>query len=578
MLKNFIGGLLLFGLLFGPAGLWAQELVIENANLIDVEKGRVLLNTTVVIQGGQITEIGKAGKVNLPERSTTIDATGQWLLPGLVDGHVHFFQSGGLYTRPDIVDLRHLYPYEKERQWIEAHLDDLFQRYLQCGITTAFDMGGPMRNFAWREKAATHPTFPDLFVTGPLISTYQPEELLTDDPPIIKATSPEHARELVRQQLPHKPDYIKIWFIVEAGETVGQHLPVVNAVIDESRMHDLPVAVHATELETARAAVEAGASILVHSVDDQPVDADFIKLLKKKNVTYIPTLQVSFKYGEVLSQRIELHPGDFTHADPFVVSTLFDFNRHDIEEIPGWIRYLKRHPLTKSPEDSMKLANLKRVWDGGVNVVTGTDAGNIGTMHGSAYFTEIELMRQAGLSPLQILQASTINASRMLGAPKLTGTIEKGAPANLLLLEANPLDDLTHLRQLAWVIHRGHPIRPDTLFAGRPELVVQRQVNAYNARNREAFAACYADSITCYNFPDEQAIAGKEALRKSYGILFRNFPDLFTHITDYLVAGDRVVTYQPFSGFKGGAERKAILVYRIINGLIEEVYYWETEE
>ena len=138
-------------------------------------------------------------------------------MPGLIDGHIHLFQSGGLYTRPDVIDLRSIRPYEEERTWVNQHAKDFLKRYLRCGITTVVDVGGPMSNYEIRNRYNDSTRYPNLFLTGPLISTYQPPEFGTEEPPIIKVNNAEEARELVNMQVPHQPNFIKIWYIVERG-------------------------------------------------------------------------------------------------------------------------------------------------------------------------------------------------------------------------------------------------------------------------------------------------------------------------------------------------------------------------
>ena len=116
------------------------------------------------------------------------------------------------------MNLGAVYPYEKDQQWIKDNMDGLMARYLACGITTVIDVGGPFSNYSIRSKINADPKAPDAWVTGPLISTYLPPNLDKKDPPIIKVNSPGEARELVRRQLPFKPDFIKIWYIVLNGQ------------------------------------------------------------------------------------------------------------------------------------------------------------------------------------------------------------------------------------------------------------------------------------------------------------------------------------------------------------------------
>ncbi|PLX31684.1 MAG: amidohydrolase, partial [Ignavibacteria bacterium] len=175
----------------------AQSIAIKNCTVIHTHTRAIVPDATVLVDGGRITAVGDAA-TEIPPRTRIIDGSGKYLIPGLVDGHIHFFQSGGLYTRPDAIDLRKHAPYDEELAWIRANIDDVFRRYLRCGITTVADCGGPMWNFDVREEARNSSCAPRVFLTGPLIASYQPDALTTDDPPIVRVESPEEARELVR--------------------------------------------------------------------------------------------------------------------------------------------------------------------------------------------------------------------------------------------------------------------------------------------------------------------------------------------------------------------------------------------
>ena len=160
---------------------------VVHGTLLNTKDKKVVENSVVVIKDNLIEAVGVFGKVQIPPNAEIIDATGKFLIPGLIDGHIHFFQSGGLYTRPDGLDLRQRVPYkEKELKWIRDNFDDVFRRYIACGVTSVVDLGGPMWNFDIKEKAKNSEVAPNIFICGPLIASYQPDALTTDDPPIIK--------------------------------------------------------------------------------------------------------------------------------------------------------------------------------------------------------------------------------------------------------------------------------------------------------------------------------------------------------------------------------------------------------
>ncbi len=125
-----------------------ERLLIVGGTVVRTDGSPSLANAAVLIEGDRIVAVGSRTDVTVPPGTTTLDATGKWIVPGLVDGHVHFFQSAGIYTRPDIIELRTERSYAAEQADIDARLPDTFARYVRCGITTVVDVGGPDRNFA----------------------------------------------------------------------------------------------------------------------------------------------------------------------------------------------------------------------------------------------------------------------------------------------------------------------------------------------------------------------------------------------------------------------------------------------
>ncbi len=437
----------------------ARVIAISGGTLISPHLPAPLENSVIVLEGERIAEAGKKGDVTIPDGAEVIQASGKWIIPGLIDGHVHFFQSGSLYTRPDIIDLREQRSYEDELKWIKDHIEDAFTRYIRSGVTSVVDMGGPLWNFKVREQAGRASRAPRVAVAGPLISTYQPSELTTEDPPIIKVNSPEEARREVDRQAAFKPDFIKIWFIPLPGHDLKDYLSLIEAIVEESHRRGIRVAVHATELEAARIAVAAGADILVHSVQDRVVDEEFVGMLKQKGNIYIPTLMVSLRYDEAFSQRLELTPPELRIANPYVLSTLTDLGRLPQGNIPSSIHQRMKASRPARP-NAVSLRNLKRLQEAGVTVAAGTDAGNIGTPHGPAMFREFELMEQAGLSAQEILTAATANGAKLMGKLNELGTIEEGKLADLVVLNADPLSNIRNISNIHLVIKDGHIYSP----------------------------------------------------------------------------------------------------------------------
>jgi imidazolonepropionase-like amidohydrolase len=451
-----------------PAALRAERISLVGGTVINPADGKVLPNATIVIDGDKIGRVAM-GKQDAASLGKQIGCVGKFILPGYIDTHIHFFQSGDLFTRPDGTDLNNVRPYKDEVAWVKSHVNDVFARYLRSGITSVVDVGGPFWNFEVRKIASQTQKAPRVAVAGPLISSVSREKLDLGDPPIVKIDTPDQAREFVRKLAEQKPDLVKIWYIVDKDHPVESFRPIARATIEESHAHKIRVAVHATELETARAAVEEGADILVHSVTDKPVDDAFVKLLKDRHTILCPTLVVFERYGRTFSHQLNLTPEEQKWGNPEVIASL-DVTKIPQDKLPQRIKDALAKPdealsrIKKTYE--VALPNLKRLEDAGVTIAAGTDAGNIGTIHGPALFREFQLMKEAGLTPMQILQCATGNAAKLFGGDTGAhiGQIAPGFFADLVILNSNPLDDITHASDMDMVIKNGVVYPADSIL------------------------------------------------------------------------------------------------------------------
>ena len=418
---------------------------------------------TVVVAGDRIVAVGPAASTPIPRGARVIDGKGQWLIPGLIDSHVHFFQSGNLYTRPDGADFGAYMPYAKEVARNKARLPATFKVWLASGVTSVVDIGGPMWNFDMRDAARKSAAAPRVAVAGPLVSSVEDAKLDIGDPPIIKVTTPEEAVALVKRELAHKPDYIKVWFVFTKAEDIPHQEVVVKAAGDTAHAAGVPLAVHATELATAKAAMRAGADYLVHSVEDEPIDDEWMALAKKNHIIYCPTLFVTNGYQYAYSGTWKPTDAELRLADPQILAAMDDLHKMPPEAIPERLRKMIAKPPHPEP-GKVSLDNLRKVWDSGIPVAMGTDAGNVGTLHGPSVFREMEYMTRAGLTPLQVLKSATVNGAKAMRMERETGMIEKGRYADLVLLDRDPLASVENLSHATLVMKGGKVFRPEELM------------------------------------------------------------------------------------------------------------------
>ena len=570
--QSFTALILLF--LINETGI-AQTVTIRNVNVVQVEQGTISPNQNVYIVDGKIDRVDSK-KIIVNEQYPIIDGTDKYLIPGLIDGHIHFFQTGRLYTRPDALDMRQHVSYEEERTFAWELIEDSFKRYLRLGITTVVDVGGPIAYIKVRDSIAANTLSPNVLITGSLFSPYQPDAFSNDDDsPIAKINTIAEADALFEKMIPHKPDFLKIWYIHSKDKPADQYFPVAQHIAKLAHDNDIKLAVHATQLNTAKLAIKAGADILVHSVEDTQVDEAFAKALTDNNVSYIPTLIVGHNYGKSFISKPDNHPQDLAFANPKVYSSLTDLLHYEDDQIPSQVPFYRQNQERLkqifASEDRIMFHNLRYLRDRNVNIVVGTDAGNIGTMHASSLLQELETMQEAGMTIPEIIKAATINAARAYGIDDHLGSITKGKQADLVLLNNNPLESLTNLNAIDHVFKDGQALEVSTILQETPEEIVQRQLNAYNARDIDAFMNTYSDDIKLYNFPDQLSTEGKDAMREGYASFFSNTPDLHCEIKNRIVIGNKVIDEEYLT--VNGNHVSAVAVYEVENGKIVKVTF-----
>ena len=442
------------GAIDAPPGTPPPPRAITGATLIDGRGGAAVPNATIVIREGKID---CAGQCNVPEGIDTIDAHGMWVTPGLIDAHVHFSQTGWADGRPDALDVRKTHPYADVEADLKSHAERFGHTYLCSGVTSVFDVGGYPWTLLLHDRFERDTSVPHVVAAGPLLSTLDHWLNLPAERQFILLHDEASAREGVRYLTSHGSRAIKVWYIVNAQLPVEASAPFVTAAGDEAHKHNIPLIVHATGLAEAKAALRAGANVLVHSVEDVPVDQEFIDLAKKNGTILIPTLTVLDGYVNMFRGVVDRKPpavDDPNHClDRATLAKVAETATVDaslVDPTRMAARQQRAERFTK-----VTRANLKMLVDAGIPIATGTDAGNPLTLHGPSIYAEMEAMQASGMRPMQVIVSSTATASRAMGLDKQLGTIEKGKDADLVILSADPAADVSNLRKIRYVVRSG---------------------------------------------------------------------------------------------------------------------------
>jgi imidazolonepropionase-like amidohydrolase len=388
---------------------------LVGARVVGIGGAPAIDNATIVIRAGKIEAIGPSANVRVPRGARTTDLSGKFVVPGLISAHAHVSDVDGLRPRAYTAanTLRQL---------------GVFARY---GVTTVWSLSGEQAPaFQARDEQAT-PALnrARIFVAGDAIT----------------ARTPDEARQAVARVAATKPDVIKIRVDDNLGTTTKMAPEIYRAVIDEAHARGLRVAVHLFYLDDAKDVLRAGADVIAHSVRDRDVDEEFLALMKSRQAAYVPTLT-----RELSTFVYESTPAFFDdpfflkEADPAVIAQLRE---------PARQAAMRASPSAQRYKAALEVArrNLKRVSDAGILVAMGTDAGPFPERF-QGYFEHIEMamMVESGLTPAQVLRASTVDAARAMRVEGV-GTLTPGAWADLLVLNQDPLKDIRNTRQIASV-------------------------------------------------------------------------------------------------------------------------------
>ena len=409
--------------------------VFEVARLIAGDGSAPVENSAFVMENAKITAVGHKGDIMGPAGAAHVDLTGKTVMPALVDDHTHL---GWAIIKTGRIDKD---SYSKE------NLIDHLHRLAYYGVAATQSMGIDPGETPYEVRANPVPDAA-LFHTagrgmgrpnaGPGQPYWKPVAYAID--------SEADGRKAVQELADKKVDWVKIWVDDRNGTVPKLTPPLYRAIIDEAHKHDLRVVAHIYYLADAKELLRAGIDGFAHSVRDKDIDDEFMKLIKERpNVFVIPNLP---DIGTGLQ-------------DPAWLG----------ETVPASeIKKLTDAFQNRSPEDKKKAMdffgvqarNLKKLSDAGVRIGFGTDSG---VTVGWTDHEELADMVTAGMTPNQVITAATKTAAEILKMDQL-GTIATGKSADFIVLDANPLDNITNSRKISKVYLRGKEVDRAGLKAG----------------------------------------------------------------------------------------------------------------
>lgn len=452
-----------------PPGTAPPPRALVGATLIDGTGAPPVPDSVVLLRAGKITCAGARAACPVPADAGVLDLKGTWIAPGLIDAHVHFSQTGWADGRPDALDVRAEHPYEAVAADLRAHPERFLHADLCSGVTAVLDTGGYPWTLGLEGRAETDTRSPHVAAAGPLLSTLDHWLNLPAERQFVFLRDRASASSAIAALKAGGARFVKVWFIVDRATDVAAMTPLVQAVGEEANQAGLPLIVHATGLAEAKASLRAGARLLVHSVWDQPVDDEFLKLARRAGATYCPTLTVEGGYVRLFravadGQAPEIDdPGHC--VDGATRARIAESARLGVARLGG--ADLEAGAARAAERLRISAENLQRVHAAGIPIAMGTDAGNPLTLHGPAVYAELEAMQAAGLSPAEVLVAATAGGARAMGREQDLGTLVAGKQADLLVLEGDPTADVRAWRRPRYVV-RGGEVRSAAELAAPP--------------------------------------------------------------------------------------------------------------
>lgn len=409
-----------------------------------VGDGRVIEDAAFLVRGERIVQVGSAGEVTAPPGASVVDLSGRTVMPALVNTHAHLgweqyaSWGSGNFTRENLIDHLH--------------------RHAYYGVGTIISTGSDREEIALEVRQAQRvgEVGGARYLVSPGLGTPGggPNPRFTNDAGwwgLHGVSSPAEAREVLRAEAARGIRILKIWVDArdeQRGARVKLHPDIYSAILDEAQVQDIRVIAHATTLEDHKRLLEAGARRFIHMPYDTAVDEEYLALVAARNAFIVPTI------GMVTRREPYRRP---VYDDPF-------FQEQVPEEVVAMLRDAAAGnraagaPASAGPRTVADPTRGRRIRDNFLrlreHIILGTDAGAVGDFFGYADHLELELFVRLGMTPAEAIVAATTRAARAFGLID-TGAIEAGRVADLLVLDANPLDDIRHTRRIAAVYLRG---------------------------------------------------------------------------------------------------------------------------
>ncbi|MGI9258599.1 MAG: amidohydrolase family protein [Gammaproteobacteria bacterium] len=384
-----------------PAAAAPTSVVLyEGARLILGDDSAPIENGAFSVDDGQFVAVGAAGTVPVPDNAARVDLSGMTVMPAIVDAHVHMRTS-----RDELIE-------------------DLTAR-ARYGISAAISMGSDTEGTPLELRDEVIPGAARFLSAGSGITRPEPGRRV-----VHWVDTPEQAREAVQTEAARDVDMVKVWVDDRDGQFEKLTPELYGAVIDEAHQSDIMVAAHIFTLEDGKGLLNAGIDIFAHGVRDQDIDDEFVALAAANpNVVLIPNLP-----GRGVPTDLSWLEGTLP-ADQYAALEEGNVEQPELHEAFG-----------------IQARNLARLSEAGMTIAHGTDGNTPWGPH-----IEMEDMVAAGMSPADVLVAATSHSAAVLGLDDL-GTLEAGKSADFIVLEANPLDDITNTRQIASVYLRGEEV------------------------------------------------------------------------------------------------------------------------